>query len=108
MDQPLGPFASGNGISVDYVKKLESENNLNRKFDTPAGKDTIALPNNGYAVIRFRASNPGYWLFHCHFVYHHAVGMELVFQVGEQSDLPAVPENFPRCGNFIPDINPVI
>lgn len=26
--------------------------------------------------------------------------MELIINVGEQSDLPPVPPNFPRCGNF--------
>ncbi|XP_012139840.2 uncharacterized protein LOC100881736 [Megachile rotundata] len=106
MGQPLGPYSPQNAITLDYVKKLDSKTNLNRKYDNPAGKDTIALPNNGYAVIRFRANNPGYWLFHCHFIYHHNAGMEMVFKVGEQSDLPPVPKNFPRCGHFIPSINP--
>ncbi|XP_069675349.1 uncharacterized protein [Periplaneta americana] len=70
----------------------------------PAGKDTLAIPSKGYAVIRFRANNPGFWLFHCHFLYHLATGMSTVIQVGEHKNIPTVPRNFPRCGNFL---NPV-
>ncbi|XP_003699567.2 uncharacterized protein LOC100881299 [Megachile rotundata] len=107
MGQPLGPPTNESLISLDYVKELDSETNLNRNFDNPPGKDTIVLPNNGYAVIRFRANNPGFWLFHCHFIFHQDAGMELVFQVGHQSDVPPVPKNFPRCGNFMPNIKRV-
>lgn len=28
--------------------------------------------------------------------------MALAFKVGENSDMPPVPKNFPTCGNFIP------
>ncbi|XP_017760663.1 PREDICTED: laccase-like [Eufriesea mexicana] len=102
MDQPLGPYSNtGNGstIDVDFVKQLDSSGKIKRNFKS-ASKDTLAVPNNGYTVIRFRANNAGYWFFHCHFVYHQMAGMELILKVGEQSDLPPVPPNFPRCGNF--------
>lgn len=46
----------------------------------------------------------GYWLLHCHFVYHLATGMGNVFRVGSRSDVPPVPQGFPRCGNFLPKI----
>ncbi|KAJ8951038.1 hypothetical protein NQ314_007738 [Rhamnusium bicolor] len=68
------------------------------------GKDTIAVPNNGYVVLRFRADNPGFWLFHCHFLFHIVIGMNLIFQVGSLSDLPPVPEGFPTCGDHRPQI----
>lgn len=29
-------------------------------------KDTISIPSKGYTILRFRADNPGFWLFHCH------------------------------------------
>jgi L-ascorbate oxidase len=29
-------------------------------------KDTVTVPVGGYTIIRFRANNPGAWLFHCH------------------------------------------
>ncbi|KOC69892.1 Laccase-5 [Habropoda laboriosa] len=107
MGQPLGPYSfTGNAtvITTDYVKQLDSEGKIERNLDTAPGKDTLAVPNNGYVVLRFVANNPGFWLFHCHFVYHQIVGMEVVIQVGELRDLPPVPRNFPKCGNFEPDI----
>lgn len=49
---------------------------------------------------------PGYWLFHCHISFHVEVGMGLVFRVGDQSMVPPVPQNFPRCGHWTPDPDP--
>lgn len=46
----------------------------------------------------------GYWLFHCHFIFHIVIGMNLVLHVGTQNDLPPVPHNFPRCGDHLPPI----
>lgn len=47
----------------------------------------------------------GYWLFHCHFLFHIVIGMNLVLHVGAQADLPPVPDNFPTCGDFLPPIS---
>lgn len=46
----------------------------------------------------------GYWLLHCHFLYHVENGMSSIIQVGEDYNCPTVPQGFPRCGNFLPDI----
>ncbi|XP_076619283.1 uncharacterized protein LOC143340829 isoform X2 [Colletes latitarsis] len=104
MGQPLGPIINGtngaNLLTVDYVKRLDANNQIQRNLIDPPAKDTIAVPNNGYVILRFHATNPGYWFYHCHFVYHQMAGMELIIHVGEQSDLPPVPTNFPKCGNF--------
>ena len=32
----------------------------------PSRRDTITIPAGGAYNIRFRADNPGAWLFHCH------------------------------------------
>ncbi|XP_076641101.1 uncharacterized protein LOC143352472 [Halictus rubicundus] len=104
MDQPLGPFNGSNGITADYVKQLDNKNQIERNFDSPPGKDTIGVPNNGFVLIRFHASNPGFWLFHCHITYHQLNGMEMIYRVGDESDLPPKPKNFPRCGNYMPRI----
>jgi len=47
----------------------------------------------------------GYWLFHCHFLFHIVIGMNLVLHVGTHADLPPVPENFPRCGDFLAPVS---
>ncbi|XP_058465687.1 uncharacterized protein LOC131439093 [Malaya genurostris] len=91
-------------INLRHALDLDRRGLLNRQFNLPPLKDTIAVPNNGYVVLRFRANNPGYWLFHCHFQFHIVIGMNLVIHIGTQADLPPVPPNFPRCGNHIPPI----
>lgn len=45
----------------------------------------------------------GYWLFHCHIEFHVEVGMGIVFKVGEHSEMPPVPKNFPQCTNYLHD-----
>jgi FtsP/CotA-like multicopper oxidase with cupredoxin domain len=37
---------------------------------SPPYKDTCLLPYPGYVRLRFRADNPGFWLFHCHYDWH--------------------------------------
>jgi iron transport multicopper oxidase len=34
--------------------------------DVPMRRDTVLVRPNGNMVLRFRADNPGIWLFHCH------------------------------------------
>lgn len=70
----------------------------------PAFKDTIAVPADGYVVLRIVTDNPGYWFFHCHFAYHLVAGMGLVLQVGDPEDNPPVPAGFPKCGDFLPNV----
>ncbi|KAF3424016.1 hypothetical protein E2986_10741 [Frieseomelitta varia] len=91
-------------MTLEYFKELEKKNQIVKNFDSPHGRDTLPVPNNGYAIIRFRANNPGYWLFHCHQIFHHIGGMEVILQTGEVSNMSKTPDNFPRCGNFKPKI----
>ncbi|PGH00992.1 hypothetical protein AJ79_08056 [Helicocarpus griseus UAMH5409] len=44
-------------------------------------RDTVQIPRRGHAVLRFRADNPGIWLFHCHILWHLASGMAMVVDV---------------------------
>lgn len=95
-------------INLKHALDLDRRGLLERHLkqgDLPPAKDTIAVPNNGYVIIRFRANNPGFWLFHCHFLFHIVIGMNLVLQVGTQADLPPVPPNFPTCGDHLPPIS---
>ncbi|KAF3429633.1 hypothetical protein E2986_09965 [Frieseomelitta varia] len=93
-------------INLKHALDLDKRGLLNRQFNLPPAKDTIAVPNNGYVIFRFRADNPGYWLFHCHFLFHILIGMNLILHVGTHADLPPVPPNFPRCGDHLPPITP--
>ncbi|OXU25591.1 hypothetical protein TSAR_001264, partial [Trichomalopsis sarcophagae] len=87
-------------VSVDLIKKLDRGGKIKRRLDRAPLKDTVKVPTNGYTIVRFHATNPGYWLYHCHIDLHTNIGMALIFKVGEHSDLPPVPKNFPTCGNF--------
>lgn len=99
------PDKSIKKINLKHTLELDRLGMLERDFSKPPMKDTIAVPNNGYVVLRFRADNPGYWLFHCHFLFHIVIGMNLVFHVGTHADLPPIPDKFPRCGDHRPPVS---
>ncbi|KAI1360054.1 Cupredoxin [Xylaria arbuscula] len=42
---------------------------------TPMRRDTFVLYPDGNIVLRFRADNPGIWLFHCHIEWHVTSGL---------------------------------
>ena len=67
--------------------------------DSPPVKDTVTLPSGGYAVIRFRADNPGYWLLHCHMESHAVGGMMLLIEEAP-GEIPPTPPHFPTCIEF--------
>lgn len=46
-------------INLKHALELDRKGMLHRSFKQPTYKDTVAVPNNGYTVIRFRADNPG-------------------------------------------------
>ncbi|KAJ9592210.1 hypothetical protein L9F63_001211 [Diploptera punctata] len=102
-----------NVLSMGYLPKhLLNARDINELLkrkkipvsSAPIYKDTLAVPSGGFAVIRFVADNPGYWFFHCHFVFHHAAGMAAVVQIGDPEDFPPMPKNLPKCGNFLPPV----
>ncbi|CAA0836331.1 Laccase-7 [Striga hermonthica] len=74
-----------------------------KKYNTqnPQERNTIAVPVGGWAVIRFRANNPGVWLMHCHLDVHLPWGLATAFVVENgptpATTLPAPPPDFPKC-----------
>lgn len=57
----LGQHPDGSPMSIQRAKQMERNrtlprNNLNIR---PPFKDTVSIPSRGYAIIRFRATNPG-------------------------------------------------
>ncbi|XP_037922319.1 oxidoreductase OpS5 isoform X2 [Hermetia illucens] len=98
------PDSNVKKINLKHALELDRRGMIRRDFTRPPQKDTIAVPNNGYVVLRFRADNPGYWLMHCHFLFHTVIGMNFIVHIGTQADLPPVPPDFPRCGNHLPPI----
>jgi iron transport multicopper oxidase len=41
----------------------------------PMTRDTVTIEGNSFAVLRFKADNPGVWLFHCHIEWHVPLGL---------------------------------
>lgn len=69
------------GLISDIFKRTEVNEKTNFSEDRPPFKDTVALPFPGYVRFRFRADNPGFWLFHCHFDWHISIGKKLSFDL---------------------------
>ena len=70
-----------NYIKRETVIDLNEAGKIPKNLKDPPIKDTVAVPDAGYTVIRFLADNPGYWLIHCHMSWHSHTGMMVVIQV---------------------------
>ncbi|KAF4507294.1 hypothetical protein G6O67_005951 [Ophiocordyceps sinensis] len=79
--------------------------------EMPMRRDTLVVWPNGNIVLRFRADNPGVWLYHCHIEWHVVSGLLVTFVEAPadlQKQLLALPEdhldvcrlaNIPTVGN---------
>lgn len=92
----------------DFYIVAEGFGNFDPKTDTskfnlidPPLRNTVGVPVNGWAVIRFVADNPGVWLMHCHLDVHIGWGLAMSFLVengaGELQSLQAPPPDLPIC-----------
>ena len=78
--------------------------NVSRDYSTEITnaplKDTILVPFGGYAVVYFKADNPGYWYLHCHIEVHQLEGMGVIIsEAVNEATIP--PEGMQRqCGNY--------
>ncbi|KAI8016675.1 Laccase-7 [Camellia lanceoleosa] len=74
-----------------------------KKFNliNPQARNTIGVPAGGWAVVRFRADNPGVWLMHCHMDIHVPWGLMTAFVVENgptpSTILPPPPPDLPQC-----------
>ncbi|KAL8825710.1 MAG: hypothetical protein Q9170_007686 [Blastenia crenularia] len=78
MDPGKHPFHL-HGHTFQAVYRSEEEAGVymdNRTLpEIPMRRDTFLVHPNGNIVLRFRADNPGIWLFHCHLEWHVASGL---------------------------------
>lgn len=58
-------------------------------------RDTLVLEPDGNMVIRFKADNPGVWLFHCHIEWHVVSGLmaTMIEAPLELQDLITIPDD---------------
>ncbi|KAJ2160000.1 ferroxidase fet3 [Coemansia sp. RSA 552] len=62
-----------------YANKTVPVIPVRRNRGAPIRRDTVSVPEFSYVKLRFRADNPGVWLFHCHMDTHHMLGMAVTF-----------------------------
>ncbi|WCJ43278.1 laccase 14 [Euphorbia peplus] len=67
----------------------------------PPNVNTATLPKDGWVAIRFKAINPGVWLWHCHLDKHLSWGMATVMIVKNggtpETSMKEPPANMPQC-----------
>ncbi|EEF37628.1 laccase, putative [Ricinus communis] len=67
----------------------------------PPSVNTATLPKIGWLTVRFRALNPGVWLWHCHLDRHLSWGMNTVLLVKNggtpETSIREPPPNMPIC-----------
>lgn len=68
-------------FQTSYLHGLYKDEGQSKKYKlTEAPKrDTVNIPRRGYAVLRWKADNPGVWAFHCHVLVHMVSGMAMAF-----------------------------
>ncbi|XP_075653322.1 L-ascorbate oxidase-like [Castanea sativa] len=76
----------------DMNKDPEKYNLVN-----PIMKNTVPLHPYGWTALRFKADNPGAWLFHCHIEAHFYMGMGVVFEEGIDK-VGELPSSIMGCG----------
>ncbi|KAL3746932.1 hypothetical protein ACJRO7_015810 [Eucalyptus globulus] len=90
-------YVVGWGLGNFDIKK----DPLNYNLLDPPLQNTIAVPKNGWAAIRFRADNPGVWFMHCHIERHMTWGMDTAFIVRNgvplNTHLLSPPPDMPPC-----------
>jgi L-ascorbate oxidase len=74
-------------------------NNDPKKYNlvNPIMKNTVPVHRYGWTALRFRADNPGVWLFHCHIESHFHMGMGVVFEEGIEK-VRNLPSSIMGCG----------
>ncbi|KAJ9166867.1 hypothetical protein P3X46_021561 [Hevea brasiliensis] len=69
----------------------------------PPYVNTATLPKNGWLAVRFKALNPGVWLWHCHLDRHLSWGMDTVIIVKNggtpETSLREPPATMPACSD---------
>lgn len=92
----------------DFFIVAEGFGNFDPKTDAakfnlvdPPMRNTVGVPVNGWAVIRFVADNPGVWIMHCHLDVHISWGLAMAFVVedgvGMLETLEEPPADLPIC-----------
>lgn len=86
------PYDAYWGCPYDEERDRKTEN-----LQNPLQKDMVSLWRRSWAVIRFKATNPGTWIFHCHMEQHIPTGQIMAFNILPDKQ-PPVPKDVPTEG----------
>lgn len=74
-----GPIASDDSDKLDAMDPIVYDPTKDDKpNEYPLTRDTVYVNGKSWVVLRFRADNPGVWLFHCHIQWHVMQGLSMV------------------------------
>ncbi|XP_065847392.1 putative laccase-9 [Euphorbia lathyris] len=95
-------YVVGSGFgNFDFVEDPKNYNLVD-----PPYVNTATVPKNGWATIRFRALNPGVWMWHCHLDKHLTMGMATVMIVKNggtpETTMRKPPAYMPECDGEAP------
>uniref|UniRef100_A0A1E1WDK1 Plastocyanin-like domain-containing protein n=1 Tax=Pectinophora gossypiella TaxID=13191 RepID=A0A1E1WDK1_PECGO len=88
-------------LSKVKFQSLDKEGKIIRNLQNPPTKDTITVPNKGYAVVRIRPDHGGSWLLECRACGLSSLPTAIVIRV-PQSIPRAVIDSLPKCGSYKP------
>lgn len=89
----------------DSPQIYDPKNNNHTNFPAhPMVRDTVMVNANGFVVLRFTATNPGVWFFHCHVDWHLEQGLaitlvEAPFEI-QQDQKPLQDSHFDACNSL--------
>ncbi|CAH9146558.1 unnamed protein product [Cuscuta epithymum] len=82
------------GYGLGKYNQSTDQSKLN--LVNPIMKYTVPLHGYGWTALRFKADNPGVWLFHCHLDAHFFMGMGVVFEEGIEQ-VGELPQSIMGC-----------
>jgi FtsP/CotA-like multicopper oxidase with cupredoxin domain len=86
------PLDSFWGCPYDETKHKGSQN-----LEAPLVKDLVPVWRRSWVVLRFKADNPGTWMFHCHSEHHLVLGQMMAFNI-KPAEQPPLPVDIPTEG----------
>ena len=94
---------TSNVVQVDTVVNYPSQYGDPRDNPRNSGQSEDVNKPCGWTAVRFNASNPGLWIFHCHIEWHLSLGMAVVFDVDSKSlwsQKNGLPDDYGYCGQI--------
>ncbi|KAJ2609139.1 ferroxidase fet3 [Coemansia sp. RSA 1285] len=67
------------GPAFNAPDSYKAKRSFRRFKGAPLKRDTLLVSGFEYIKIRFKADNPGVWLFHCHMDVHFYMGLAVMF-----------------------------